>query len=229
MTRLVPTRRRSRRHIFLLISLLCAIAGAVDLLAYFRLGQVFVANLTGNTVLFAYHAAARHWVPAAVRLGLILAFFSGVISNRGLNRWFQSENVGLNPAVVSLGIECGLLCSLALVSAPGHLRIALLLSLAWAMGLQNDAFQKIGPVNLNTTFLTGDIEKLGITVASPANNAERRRQRRTRIAGFLTAWTAYVAGAVLGAIGNHFLELRALLIPAAMAALVIVLELTGRA
>jgi uncharacterized membrane protein YoaK (UPF0700 family) len=165
---------------------------------------------------------------AALRLGIIVAFFCGVVAHRMLARRIKSENISWNPAVVSLGIECCLLCSLALLNLQGHLQTILLL-LAWAMGLQNDAFQQIGPVNLNTTFLTGDIEKLGSTLATSVSGAERRKQRRTRMAAFLTAWIAYVAGAILGAIGNHFFELKAFLIPAAMTVLVIILELTGRA
>ncbi|QNI31102.1 DUF1275 domain-containing protein [Alloacidobacterium dinghuense] len=229
MTKMVPPRQQRETHIFLLISLLCATAGAVDLLAYFRLGRVFVANLTGNTVLFAYHAVAGHWRSAALRLGIIVSFFAGVVTNRFLKRWIQSERIRFNPAVVSLAIECAILTAAAFLILHERLRIALLLLLAWAMGLQNDAFLQIGPINLNTTFLTGDIEKLGTEVATPATDTEQKRARTTRIKAFLTVWVAYGAGAMLAATGSHFFEIRALLIPAVMAALVIVLELTGRA
>ena len=36
-----------------LVGTLCAIAGAVDVIAYLLFGKIFIANMTGNTVLFA--------------------------------------------------------------------------------------------------------------------------------------------------------------------------------
>lgn len=225
---MVLRRERSSAHVYLLVALLCSIAGAVDCLAYFRLGHLFVANLTGNTVLFAYSAAQRHWAAAAQRLGLVLAFFLGVVTNRILKRWIQAESRTLNPAIVSLGVECSLLCILAFFGAENHLQIVLLLMLAWTMGLQNDAFQNIGPVNLNTTFLTGDIEKLGSILASPAKDSERKKERRVQIGAFLTAWTSYVLGAMAGAFASRFLPgTRALIVPAAMTVIVLLLEVTG--
>jgi uncharacterized membrane protein YoaK (UPF0700 family) len=212
--------------VYLLIALLCSIAGAVDCVAYFRLGHLFVANLTGNTVLFAYSAAQQHWAAAAQRLGLILAFFLGVVTNRTMQRWIQAGNKTLNPAVVSLAIECSLLCVLAFFSSDGDLRIVLLLFLAWTMGLQNDAFQNIGPVNLNTAFLTGDIEKLGSILASPVKDAELKRKRRVQIGAFLTAWISYALGAIVGAFGGRSLPgARALLMPATMSTIVLLLEM----
>jgi uncharacterized membrane protein YoaK (UPF0700 family) len=215
------------RQVYLTIALLCCIAGAVDTLSYLRLGRTFVANLTGNTVLFAYHAAERHWLIAAERFGVIFAFFSGVVTNRLLKRWIESDRLALNPVLVSLAIECIVLCALALLSMQGYLLLILLVALAWIMGLQNDAFQKIGPITLNTAFLTGDIEKLGTAIASPAGDAEKRVQRSQQIASFTTAWVAYVAGALLGAVGSHLFQLRALLIPAVLVVTVLAMEWRG--
>jgi uncharacterized membrane protein YoaK (UPF0700 family) len=206
---MVPSRNdRSLPHVYLLVALLCSAAGSVDALGYIRLGKVFVANLTGNTVLFAWSAVERQWAQAAVRLGIVLAFFFGVITNRLLQRWMQADRIRLNPAVVSLLIECSVLCMLAFLGIHGTLRTALLLTLAWTMGLQNDAFQKIGPVTLNTTFLTGDIERLGSALASTAVGADKKEQRRLQMGALATAWLAYAAGAVSGAIGSHLFALR---------------------
>jgi uncharacterized membrane protein YoaK (UPF0700 family) len=225
---MVPSGNRTRvTQAYFLIGLLCCIAGSVDALAYLRLGRLFVANLTGNTVLFAYHAAERHWILAAERLALVFAFFSGVVSNRLLKRWIESDHPLLRPELASLAIECGVLCVFAFLSPRRYLRVVLLIALAWTMGLQNDAFQRIGPVNVNTTFLTGDIEKLGSLIASPADNKLNNR-RSQKIISFATAWTAYAAGAVLGSVGSHLLGLRALLIPATMVIIVLAMELRRR-
>jgi uncharacterized membrane protein YoaK (UPF0700 family) len=223
-----PAKYGSTRHVYLLIALLCCIAGAVDTLSYLRLGRTFVANLTGNTVLLGYHVAEHQWAAAAERLGIVLSFFSGVITSRLLQRRIPSDRFSMNPARVSLGIEFCVLCSLAFLSTQGHLRVALLCILAWTMGLQNDSFQKIGPVNLNTTFITGDIQKLATAVASPVTDTFDKDQRRLQISTLLTAWIAYAGGAILGALGSQIFELRALLIPAALVVVVIGLELRGR-
>ncbi|HLH33128.1 MAG TPA: YoaK family protein [Alloacidobacterium sp.] len=210
-----------------LIALLCGIAGTVDALAYLRLGRLFVANLTGNTVLFAYEAADRHWPLAAERLALIIAFFIGVITDRLLRRWIESDHPLLRPEVASLTIECCVLFAFAFLSPHRYLRVFLLVVLAWTMGLQNDAFQRIGPVNLNTTFLTGDIEKLGSAVAG-APDDESSSRRSQKIIAFTTAWVAYGAGAVLGSVSSHFFGMQTLLIPAAMVVVVLAIELRGR-
>jgi uncharacterized membrane protein YoaK (UPF0700 family) len=225
---MVPARtHRSLPHVYLLVALLCSAAGSVDTLGYIRLGKVFVANLTGNTVLFAYSAVQRQWAETGVRLGIILAFFFGVISNRLLQRSMRADRIRLNPAIVSLLIELSVLCVLASLSIHGTLRTVLLLTLAWTLGLQNDAFQKIGPVSVQTAFLTGDIEKLGSIIASPVAGIDKKKQRRLQMGALATAWLAYAAGAVSGAIGSHLFALRALLFPAALVAAVVLLELFG--
>jgi uncharacterized membrane protein YoaK (UPF0700 family) len=216
------------RQVYFTIALLCSIAGSVDTLSYLRLGRLFVANLTGNTVFFAYYAAVQHWTNAAKSLAIVFSFFSGVVTNNLLKRWMEGDRRALSPVIVSLMIECTVLCILALLGMREYLRVALLLTLAWTMGLQNDAFQKIGPVNLNTAFLTGDIQKLGSAIANPSHDTEKSRQRRQLIAAFSIAWLAYVAGAVLGAVGSHFFQLRALLIPAVMVGIVLAMEWRGR-
>jgi uncharacterized membrane protein YoaK (UPF0700 family) len=226
---MVPlTERRSTRQVYLTIALLCAIAGSVDALAYLRLGRLFVANLTGNTVFFAYHLAERHWLSALERLAIILSFFSGVITDRFVQRWIASGRRAWNPAVVSLIIECGVLCALAFLSTRGSLRVALLVTLAWTMGLQNDAFQTVGPVSLNTAFITGDIQKLGIAIASQPADEQATKKRRQQVISLATAWLAYVVGAILGAVGSQTFALRALLIPAALVLIALAMELPAR-
>ncbi|MBT9331675.1 YoaK family protein [Paracidobacterium acidisoli] len=228
MTTLVPAaRHRTMPHVFLLVALLCSIAGAVDTLGYIRLGGVFVANLTGNTVLLAWHAEQRQWADAALRMGLILTYFAGVVTDHLMRRWIRADRLRINPAVASLMIEFFILCTLAFLGVEGNLRVTLLLILAWTMGLQNDAFQQIGPVNLNTTFLTGNIEKLGSILTTPVEGVKKERERRLQIGALIIAWTAYGTGAVVGAIGSHLFALRALLLPAALVIPVLLLEIFG--
>jgi uncharacterized membrane protein YoaK (UPF0700 family) len=222
------TEQRSMRQVYPTIALLCCIAGSVDALAYLRLGRLFVANLTGNTVFFAYHLVERHWLATLERLAIILSFFSGVITDRFVQRWIASGRRTWNPAVVSLAIECGVLCALAFLGTYAYLQAVLLITLAWTMGLQNDAFQTVGPVSLNTAFITGDIQKLGSAIASPAMDEQTAQKRRHQVIALTTAWLGYVGGAILGAVGSRAFALRALLIPAALVLIALAMELRAR-
>ena len=65
-----------------LIFLLCAVAGSVDAVAYLLFGRLFVANMTGGTVLLAISLLQRNGGEAALRGGLIAAFLAGVIVAR---------------------------------------------------------------------------------------------------------------------------------------------------
>jgi uncharacterized membrane protein YoaK (UPF0700 family) len=126
-----------------------------------------------------------------------------------------------------LAIEFGVLSSLALTPHPDTLRIVLLLVLAFALGMQNNAFRKIGPVKLNTAFISGDLESLGEAMAD-SDLPGKRQEARLRAAVFFTIWIAYAIGALMGAEGAlHFAE-KALWIPAGFVLLAAALELRSR-
>jgi uncharacterized membrane protein YoaK (UPF0700 family) len=198
---------------------LCAIGGAVDAIAYLRFGQIFIANMTGNTVLFAASVLLHNWQEASLRIGVVFAFLLGItVAHAGLHR-LVSGDVHRGRLIV-LSIEFVVLAALALVAPSDVLRILLLVVLAVALGMQNNAFHKIGPIRLNTAFITGDLENLGeaiVDVESPS----KRRESRLRLAVFLTTWIAYALGALLGAYGAVHLADKALWLPAALVLLAV--------
>jgi len=190
-----------------LICLLCAIAGSVDAAAYLLCGQVFVANMTGNTVLFAISLLQEELRVAALRGGLVVAFLAGVVVARLLART-AGQRVTRRQRIFVLGIQALLLLLLAWRSAATHTHLSLLL-LACMLGTQNGAFQYIGGIHLNTTFVTGDLEKLGEAVTETQNTL-------TRASAFLLSWVGYAGGAVLGALGAKCLPHHAFLVPMAL-------------
>ena len=190
-----------------LICLLCAIAGSVDAAAYLLCGQVFVANMTGNTVLFAISLLQEELRVAALRGGLVVAFLAGVVVARLLART-AGQRVTRRQRIFVLGIQALLLLLLAWRSAATHTHLLLLL-LACMLGTQNGAFQYIGGIHLNTTFVTGDLEKLGEAVTETQNTL-------TRASAFLLSWVGYAGGAVLGALGAKCLPHHAFLVPMAL-------------
>jgi uncharacterized membrane protein YoaK (UPF0700 family) len=174
-----------------LIGLLCALAGSVDAVAYLLCGQIFVANMTGNTVLLAI--SLLHWDPkeAALRAGMVAAFLAGVIVERLLART-AAKGLTKTQRVFILGIESLLLLLLASKNAGAHTDLLLLL-LACMLGIQNAAFQNIGAFHLNTTFITGNLEKLGEAMTDMSDALPKTTT-------FLVSWIAYAGGACLGAL-----------------------------
>jgi uncharacterized membrane protein YoaK (UPF0700 family) len=174
-----------------LICLLCAVAGSVDAAAYLLRGQIFVANMTGNTVLLAISLLQRNPREAALRAGLVSAFLAGVVIVRLLAR-NAGDRLTKTQRLVVLGIESLVLLMLAWKNAGAHTDLLLLL-LGCVLGIQNGAFRYIGGLHLNTTFITGDLEKLGEAIIDP-------RDPLPRVTAFLLSWIAYAGGALLGAL-----------------------------
>lgn len=204
-----------------LICLLCAVAGSVDASAYLLSGRVFVANMTGNTVLFAISLLQRNPREAALRGGLVAAFLVGVIIARLLAR-IAGEAPAKAQRISVLCIESVVLLMLAWKNAGAHTNLLLLL-LACILGVQNGAFRYIGGFHLNTTFITGDLELLGEAIMNPRNS-------RAEVSAFVLSWVGYAGGALLGALGSVEFPRHGFLpsMMLAVASLIVVILMPGR-
>jgi uncharacterized membrane protein YoaK (UPF0700 family) len=191
-----------------LICLLCATAGSVDAIAYLRWGQVFVANMTGNTVLLAISLLQRQFGKAALRGGLVAAFLLGVVVSRLLAR-MAGERVTRSQRVAVLAILGGVLLLLSWKGARADARL-LLLILAVLLGVQNGAFRFIGGFHLNTTFVTGDLELLGEAIVDRLNTMPK-------VTGFLLSWVGYLSGGLLGALATQVMPDHAFLLSTVLA------------
>lgn len=217
----------SRRYTILtaipLAGILCATAGAVDVIAYILFGKIFIANMTGNTVLFAASVVLRDWTQAALRIGVVLAFLAGIFIAHAVLRKMTSARERPRE-LITLAIEFAVLSWLALTPHPDTLRTVLLIVLAVAMGMQNNAFRQIGPVKLSTVYVGADLEKLGEAIGD-SEEPGKRAEARLRAAVFFATWIAYAVGALMGAEGAlHFHE-KALLIPDGLVILAAVMVL----
>jgi uncharacterized membrane protein YoaK (UPF0700 family) len=210
-----------------LIGTLCATAGAIDVIAYLLFGNIFIANMTGNTVLFAASAIRRDWGEAALRIGVVIAFLFGIFIARALLRKWTSGHQRAT-RLTALGIEFALLVLLVSTSHPHTVHVELLVLLAFALGIQNDAFRNLGGIQLNTSFITGDLESLGAALANFEDPAKRQHARR-RVSVFFTTWVGYGLGALVGALGASHFAHNALWIPAGLAIVAAVLVLQSPA
>ena len=179
---------------------LALLAGYVDAVGYLSL-HAFPANMTGTIVLSGIALADLRLDAAAAHAGAVLALLGGVLAWRGLLR------LGQGPAP-SLALAALLVAGVAEMHAAGQ---AALFPLAFAMGMQNAAATRFGGIGLNTSFITGDLERLGETLVDA--RPFRKRPGAAAVLLPLAVLLAYASGAAGGAVARRVLE-QPLLLPA---------------
>lgn len=185
----------------LVLIVLSAVTGLVDAVSILGLGQVFVANMTGNTVFlgFAVGGAPGFEVPryvVALLAFLLGALAGGWVANafaRSTHRWWLLTVAALETllfwaaAVVALGYDAENL-------SPAS-RLFILIGLtALAMGLRNATVRRLKVPDLTTTVLT--LTLTGLAADSSLSGGENKNWRR-RIAAVLAIFVGAVIGAVL--------------------------------
>lgn len=169
-------------------AVLCLVGGSSDAIAFLRYGT-FVGAMTGNTVLLGIDIAAGHVSQALYHLAIIAAFLFAVI----LTRLALDREI---PVLVPLVLTAIMLGASGLIASQWGAALS-----AAALGFQNAAVRRIGGVSVNTVFITGDLVRLGAAV--PEAGAPGRHPEVSLLA---TAWIAYAAGAVVGAVSLHLIS-----------------------
>lgn len=202
-------------HPSLVSVLLLALAGAagyVDAVGYLAFEHVFVANMTGNSVLLGIATVEGHSA-ATLRSVLALAGFL-VGAAVGTTLTDARQAAGPWPAIVTvaLSIEAAVLVVVAIAwfIFPHSTEAALgafVIGTALAMGLQSAAARKLAVPGVSTVVLTSTLTSL---VARAVAHVRHRQWRDptphdpTRGPAILFGvWAAYVAGAGLGTWVTH--------------------------
>ncbi len=148
---------------------LAVAAGSLDAWSYFQLSHVFIANMTGNTILFGYSAAVADW-PRARLTALAICFyvvgvFAGSLLARPIRKAVQQapSSAIVWPARTSaiLLLELTLVFTAATLAAtvapaPESSVAKLLVCLgAAAEGLQSAALNALKLPGIMTTYITG--------------------------------------------------------------------------
>jgi uncharacterized membrane protein YoaK (UPF0700 family) len=169
----------------LLAAALAFSAGFADSQSYVS-WHLFGANMTGNTVLFGIAATTGDRARAIAVLAPILCFV-----------------VGCGLATILLGVSqgiCFVVEALVLAAAafseqsPGQLAL-----ISLAMGVQNATVNTFGSVRANTSFITGNYERLGQAVVRMIAAKAGANERDTLIV-VTPLLFSYAAGAALAAI-----------------------------
>lgn len=156
--------------------------------AFLQFDQVFVANMTGNTVLFASDLVAVEFPKAVNHLLPVVTFLLGVLAAR--LAVIQLDHPSWPKVGVCLILISGLWTIVAL--AIPNLGSILIPVLAFTMGAQNATLPRIEKVPVNTAFITGNLEKLGEAIAGvlrkPADRDDRLKIWAVGSSGLLTLW-----------------------------------------
>lgn len=197
-----------------MLVMLSLAAGCVDAVGYLGLGQIFVANMTGNTVLLGLalgQAEGRAALRAVVALaGFIVGVAAGAaIVGRGRER--STWTPGVTAALV---VELVILVAFAIgwfrVGAePVGVEVYPLIVLpSVAMGVQSAAVRRLGIPGVATTYITGTltdltegaIARLRPAVAGAVSNDESSEREVPSARGLLLpadVWLAYGTGAII--------------------------------
>ncbi|MEG3168448.1 YoaK family protein [Sphingomonas sp. LB3N6] len=203
-------RRYEKRQRLLAIGL-AALAGFVDALGFLKLGGLFVSFMSGNSTRFA--AGITGVVPGSLFAGaLIAAFVGGVMAGETVGRLAgrRRKQAALAFVLVALAIASGA------ATRGGDLVLAPLL-MAVAMGSANAVFQRNGEVSVGVTYMTGTLVKIGQHLTTAFAGGPRFAW-----VPYLLLWLGLIGGATAGAAVFPILDLKALWIAVALAALLLV-------
>ena len=179
-----------------LLLILTFVTGLVDAVSYLKLGNVFVANMTGNIVFlgFAIAGAQNFSIPAS--LAALAAFLVGALAGGYLGSK-TGQHRGRYLAIVILMqillVGAALITAITIVQPDSQfVRYLLIALLALAMGLQNAAARRLAVADLTTTVLTLTLTGLAAdsTLAGGKNPRPGRR---------MAATIAMLLGAAVGA------------------------------
>jgi uncharacterized membrane protein YoaK (UPF0700 family) len=163
------------------VLLLSLAAGSADAIAFMGLGRVFTSNMTGNLVLLGIDVGQGHVLLAAQSAFVLVLFMGGVALGVTLARSVaQTERPHF--ASQATAIEKVLLVAFAIgwTATTQHTPLTdyLLLScLAFAMGLQSAALNRLGAPGVGTTAITGTITALVTGVVATVTGLADSRDR----------------------------------------------------
>jgi uncharacterized membrane protein YoaK (UPF0700 family) len=215
-----------------LLLLLAGAAGCIDALSYLGLGQVFTANMTGNTVLLGVALCRARWWAVARSGAALVSFLAGVavgaaVAERG------GEDVAWPPSVTAaLALEFAALLALAagwaFAGGTQAVLYCLIFLSALAMGVQSAAVGRLGVSSVSTTFVTGTLTTFtqrSVDRLSSADDGEEPKNGPRLTAG---VWLVYLAGATAGGAADVWWARGAILPPLVLVGAVVATRYRGR-
>ncbi|NMP22863.1 YoaK family protein [Sulfobacillus harzensis] len=170
------------------------VAGLVDALGYFRLGHVFIANMTGNLVLLSIALARGHLAQAMRSTYCLCGFALGAI--------FASWPLGLSfskrSVLIGLGLEFFSLVFLSGLVLMGR-DIAAIVVGSFGMGVQSRLAKHLHVAGAITTVVTSTLTQMMDDLLMGFRGQGWPRGAAVRLALFF----AYAIGAMVAALGRR--------------------------
>jgi uncharacterized membrane protein YoaK (UPF0700 family) len=141
-----------------LLLVLTLLTGLVDAVSILRMGQVFVANMTGNVVFVGFGIAGAAGFSIRASLTSLAGFVVGAgVSGSMPASWSSDRTQLLRTAVVielTLTLPVMVMAGAAGVSRGRPITYVMLALLGAAMGVQNATVRRLGVPDLTTTVIT---------------------------------------------------------------------------
>jgi uncharacterized membrane protein YoaK (UPF0700 family) len=183
--------------------LLAAVTGYFDAVGFTRLFSVFVANQSGNVILFGIGLGdtdwAAVWPPALSMVGFVAGVAVGLVLAGRIPEPVRP--------VVLLGVETALIVVVAAVAGNlagqtppvGGTKEVVLLGLgSLAMGVQTDVIRQVARVSVATTYQSGALVRIASELADVVVHARLAPTARKVLLVLGGMVAAYVVGAALG-------------------------------
>ncbi len=148
---------RSHGPLWFLLVALTVVTGLVDAFSFLQLGQVFVANVTGNVVFLGFGLEGVGVVAVPLCLVAIAAFTVGALSG---GRWAERQVMHRGRLLAfATATQAGFVAVAALVAeiagvSGSAVRLTQVGLLAIAMGAQNAVARKLAVPDFTTTVIT---------------------------------------------------------------------------
>jgi len=157
-----------------LLLTLTAITGLVDAVSYLKLGNVFVANMTGNVVFLGFGLTQKTSISATASLVAIATFLLGALGGGRIARHHGAHRGHHQAIAATIGLA-GFLVALLIClrwgyEAPGP-RDLLIATLAAALGVQNATARALAVPGLTTTDGQLAADMAGMTRSRAADSA----------------------------------------------------------
>lgn len=177
---------------------LTVVTGLIDAVSYLGIGQVFVANMTGNVVFLGFASAGAGGFSIAASLVALAGFLIGAGAGARLAAAVgQHQRLWLCSTSAAQAVLVGAAAAAAGALGPvGPSRFGILVLLGIATGAQNAMARRLAVPDLTTTVLTLTLTGLAAD-SSLAGGSHPRRMRR------VAAVVAMFVGALVGAVLLH--------------------------
>lgn len=163
----------------IMLILMASVAGSIDVMSYYKLGHVFTANMTGNTILLGLSVGQGKLTSSLHSLTALGGFFAGAIIGAFI---VQNTKKGWSHYItLSIAIETLIILMLVFIWFSGEeiinnylLYTSISLS-AIAMGIQSATIKHLNIPGVVTTFITGTITSIAMDAITGFENGFKKK------------------------------------------------------